>query len=58
MPDFHDQRSALVSIVAIFASSLGRRLHSSAVASKRLRRVNGILFILLGLKLATAKLNS
>ena len=44
-------------IVALFASSFGRRLHRSAVASKRLRRVNGILFILLGLKLATAKLN-
>ncbi len=45
-------------IVALFASSFGHRLRRSAAASKQLRRVNGILFIFLGLKLATAKLNS
>jgi threonine/homoserine/homoserine lactone efflux protein len=45
-------------VVALSASSLGSRLHRSDVVSKRLRMANGILFILLGLTLATAKLNS
>lgn len=44
-------------VVALFASSFGRHLNRSSTASKQLRRMSGILFILLGLKLATARLN-
>lgn len=42
--------------LAICASSLNRRLHNSETVSGRLRALNGALFILLGLKLATEKL--
>lgn len=42
-------------IVALFSSSLSRRMRRSEVLSRRLRRVNGLLFAALGLKLATAK---
>lgn len=45
-------------IVAVSASFFGEHLRRSSFAAKRLRVVNGILFIFLGLKLATAKLNS
>ena len=45
-------------IVAVFASSLSRRMRQSDVMSNRLRKINGGLFVLLGLKLATAKLAS
>jgi threonine/homoserine/homoserine lactone efflux protein len=43
--------------VALCASSLNQRLHASETVSGRLRTINGSLFILLGLKLATEKLH-
>ncbi len=43
-------------IVAVFASSLSRRMRKSEVMSNRLRKLNGTIFILLGLKLATTKI--
>ena len=42
-------------IVAVFASTFGAQLRTSSVAAKRLQKINGILFILIGLKLATSK---
>ena len=43
-------------ILALGAASLSHRMHQSEKSSGRLRRINGALFILLGLKLATEKL--
>jgi len=43
--------------IAFFASAVGHRLNRSSVSSQWLKKMNGILFIALGLKLATAKLN-
>jgi len=45
-------------IVAVFASAIRERLNSSPAATGRLKRVNGILFILLGFKLAVSRLNT
>ncbi len=45
-------------VVAVFASTLSRRLRQSEVMSNRLRKINGGLFVVLGLKLATAKITS
>ena len=44
-------------IVAVFSSSLGARLRGSDKTAGRLRRINGALFILLGLKLATSRID-
>ncbi len=44
-------------IVALFASGIGRRLGDSERTSGRLRRLNGGLFILLGLKLAISRID-
>jgi len=43
-------------VVALFASSFRGHLNRSPATSRQLRRMSGILFILLGLKLATARL--
>lgn len=45
-------------LVALFAAALSRRFRRTAGASRLLRRINGLLFIGLGLKLATARLVS
>lgn len=45
-------------IVALFASSIGRRLRSSGNRGGLLRKINGALFVLLGLKLAVSRINS
>jgi len=45
-------------IVALFASGLGRRLRGSGNRGVLLRKINGALFILLGLKLAVSRINS
>lgn len=42
-------------IVAVFSSSIGERLRSSDKTTDRLKKINGTLFILLGLKLATSR---
>ena len=42
-------------IVALFSSAIAGRLHDSGRNTGRLRQVNGLLFVLLGLKLAAAK---
>jgi threonine/homoserine/homoserine lactone efflux protein len=44
--------------VAIFASSFGRQFQQTRERASKLQKINGILFILLGLKLATARLHS
>jgi threonine/homoserine/homoserine lactone efflux protein len=44
-------------IVAFFASTLSRRMRQSNTMSGRLRKINGGLFVLLGLKLATTKMS-
>jgi RhtB (resistance to homoserine/threonine) family protein len=43
-------------ILAVFSSSLGKRLRNSEAMTVRLRKINGVLFGLLGLKLATARI--
>ena len=43
-------------ILAVFSSSLGNRLRNSEAMTARLRKINGVLFGLLGLKLATARI--
>jgi len=43
-------------ILAVFSSSLGKRLRNSEAMTARLRKINGVLFGLLGLKLATARI--
>jgi RhtB (resistance to homoserine/threonine) family protein len=45
-------------IVAIFASSMSKKLRSNSSISKWLMKINGALFISLGLKLATAKITN
>jgi threonine/homoserine/homoserine lactone efflux protein len=45
-------------VVAAFASSLGRRLDHTAGYAPKLQKINGILFIILGLKLVTARFHS
>lgn len=45
-------------IVAVFASAIGNRLRRSGKSAGRLKKANGALFILLGLKLATSRINS
>ena len=45
-------------VIAVFAFSFGRRLKRTSHAAQQLQRTNGILFIVLGLKLATANLKS
>lgn len=45
-------------IVAIFASSMSRKLRSNDSIAKWLMKINGVLFISLGLRLATAKLSN
>lgn len=44
-------------IVALFSSGVAARLHGSSKTTQRLRYLNGILFMLLGLKLAAADLD-
>lgn len=44
-------------IVALFSSGVAVRLHGSSKTTQRLRYLNGILFMLLGLKLAAAELD-
>ncbi len=43
-------------ILTVFSSSLGKRLRNSEAMTARLRKINGVLFGLLGLKLATARI--
>lgn len=43
-------------LVALFSAALSRRLRRSSGASRLLRRINGLLLLGLGLKLATAQL--
>lgn len=43
-------------LVALFSAALSRRLRRSPGASRLLRRINGLLLLGLGLKLATARL--
>lgn len=45
-------------LVALFSSALSRRLRQSPGTSRLLRRINGLLFLGLGLKLATAQLEA
>lgn len=45
-------------VVALFASSFSSRMRRSTTVSKRLAQLNGLLFIFIGLKLATARLQS
>ncbi len=45
-------------IVALFASSMSRKLRSNNSVAKWLMKINGALFISLGLKLATAKMKN
>ena len=44
-------------VIAVFSSSLSSRLSRCTRVAQRLRRVSGIIFVLLGLKLATARLH-
>jgi len=44
-------------IVALFSSALAARLHDSGKTTGRLRKINGILFMLLGLKLAVSRVD-
>jgi len=44
--------------VAVFASSMSRKLRSSNSVAKWLMKINGVLFISLGLKLAEAKMKN
>lgn len=45
-------------IVALFASGIGRRLRNSGSTAGLLRKINGALFMLLGLKLAISRINT
>ena len=45
-------------IVAFFSSSFSGRMRKSPTVSRRLAQLNGLLFIFIGLKLATARLQS
>ncbi len=45
-------------LVALFASGIGRRLRSGGTRAGLLRTVNGVLFILLGLKLAVSRIGA
>lgn len=45
-------------LVALFSAALSRRLRQSPGTSRLLRRINGLLFLGLGLKLATAQLEA
>ncbi len=45
-------------LVALFASGLGRRLRGSGNRGGLLRKINGTLFVLLGLKLAVSRINN
>ena len=45
-------------ILALFSSTISARLRRSEKMTGRLRRINGVLFILLGIRLATAGLDS
>ena len=42
-------------IVALFSSAIAARLHDSGTTTGRLKKINGILFMLLGLKLAASR---
>jgi len=44
-------------LVALFSAAMSRRLRRSPGTARLLRRINGLLFLGLGLKLATAQLN-
>lgn len=44
-------------MVALFSSGVAGRLHGSSETTRRLRHINGILFMFLGLKLAAAELD-
>lgn len=44
-------------MVAVFASSFGRRMRQSDAMSRWLKKISGVLFVLLGLKLATARID-
>ncbi len=44
-------------IVALFSSAIAARLHDSGRNTGRLRQINGLLFMLLGLKLAAAEVD-
>ena len=44
-------------LVALFASGIGRRLRSGAGRAGLLRKINGALFVLLGLKLAVSRID-
>ena len=45
-------------IVAVFASGIGARLRGPGKSAGWLKKVNGTLFVLLGLKLATSRFGS
>ncbi len=45
-------------VVALFASGIGKRLRSSGNMAGRLRKINGTLFMLLGLKLAVSRIDT
>jgi len=45
-------------IVAVFASSMSRKLRSNNSAARWLMKINGVLFISLGLRLATSKITN
>jgi len=44
-------------LVALFASGIGRRLRSGRARAGLLRKINGALFVLLGLKLAVSRID-
>ncbi|MEN8807592.1 MAG: LysE family translocator, partial [Desulfobacterales bacterium] len=44
-------------VVALFSSAIAARLHDSGKTTGRLRKINGILFMLLGLKLAVSRVD-
>jgi threonine/homoserine/homoserine lactone efflux protein len=44
-------------IVALFSSAIAARLHDSGNNTSRLKQINGLLFMLLGLKLAASKVD-
>ena len=44
-------------LVAVFASTLGARMQQSPAIAKKLRIMSGILFMLIGLRLATARMS-
>lgn len=45
-------------MVAVFASVMSRKLRSNSIAARWLMKINGALFVTLGVKLATAKITN